>query len=122
MRVLDRRAAVLERDAGLVVERAPALLRAGEQRQPDDGLVVHLAALGRLAAEADARPAQVERRLAGQRAAGDAPQVDHDVGLPPADLVGPRRSAPIEAGRHVALVGVAVRVDDLLPARNATLA
>ena len=84
--------AALEVLLGHVVERPALLLRAGQEREARHRVVGHPAALGLLAAEAHARPAQVERRRARDGAARVAPGAQHGCRLDAPDVVRRRRA------------------------------
>ena len=95
----------------MLVERAPALLRPGEKRLSGLRRVGDDPVGGRLAAEADAGPEQVDRRPRGQLAAGALPRLEHRLALGGADSLGDQRTLAVEAGRLVALVGVREDID-----------
>jgi hypothetical protein len=97
-----------------VVQRAALLLGSGQEREADLRLVGDPAALLLLAAEAHARPAQVKRGGGRHAPARGLPGAQHRARLDPADVVRRGRPVAVEAGGHVALVGIAVDVDDFL--------
>ena len=115
----QRVAHALERRVRDVEQRTALLLRPGEEREADHRVVRHVAALGGLPAEAGAGPAHVELRRGGERRAGAAPGADHRGRLHSAHVVGRRGAVAHEPGRLVALVRVAVDVQDELAARHA---
>ncbi len=116
--VVVRRRPAFERHVRDVVERAALLLGAGEEPHALAALRVHLAGRGVAAAEARPRPAQVQRRRAAQVRSGLLPGAHHRERLLRADPVGRRGPDVRDPGGLVALVGVAVDVDDGLTGRH----
>ena len=117
-REVDRAAATLERLLGGVVQQPPPLLATGEQRQARCRLGRDVAARGALTAKADPRPAGGQLRGGRHRCASCLPGNEHLGGLHPTHLVGSCRPGAGESSGLVALVGVAVGIDDVLTSWN----